>query len=347
MEKVIRLMIVMSVVCLLGVQLWAGESLTKVSYYPAWINHWENAGVLVAISDQTKFYQDAELKVSDYAGGPALNPIERMLNDHDISFATSYSWLVLMARINQGLDNLIVIATDFQSPALYLVTWFPIKEKKDLFGRTIEVWQGYEYPLLAYLGEDKQKVNICYQGASMEPFLLKQVDGAHAMIYNELLTVLHEYGFNNLEEYYAAEKKPFYVYSFGELDPEIAWEENSLITTKDTLYKYPEIVQRFVSATYQGWRWVMTHDAEKIVDIMLVFNNSLDRSHEIASGIEINKLMVNENTELYGLGYINPDSWISMANKLFEAGVLDKMPTVAELMDIYSPIPSGVFPAKK
>ena len=334
---------------------WGGlaNGLIEVHYYPAWINHWEDAGPLVA--KYLGFYEEVGLDVTIFPGGPDLNPLVRMLNDRTIAFATSYNWLVLIARIEQGVP-FKVIATDFQDPALHLVSWIPIKEPADLAGKIIEVWPGYEHPLLCFLGKDRyyypvyggspgrNKAIIQNQGASMERFLAKQVDASHAMVYNELLTVIHALGFKTLKEFWLSEDKPFYVYRFEELDPDLAWDENSLVTTEIILKEHPEVVRKFVMATYKGWQWVLRADPEEVFQILLTFNDALDKEHEIEGGMEINKLLVNLNTRKYGLGYIDPEPWQKMAERLYLAGFLSRMPTYQEIIQAYQWIPSGIFP---
>ena len=344
-EKVSLVLLGLLVFGFMGV----GRELVEVHYYPAWIDHWENAGPLVAIA--LGFYEEVGLDVRDFPGGPELNPLERMVNDRAIAFATSYNWLVLKVRLEQEVP-LVVIATDFQNPALHLVSWLPIEKPSDLFGKRVEVWPGYDYPLRCFLGKEQDRVLIENQGAEMGRFFERRVDASHAMIYNELLTVLHHYGFEGIQAYYQAseetwaEKQRFYIYRFGELDEELAWDENSLVTTEDVFYNHPDVVQRFITATYRGWYWVMTHDPEKVFEILLQSNSTLieRKDLEIAGGIEINKLMINANTRHYGLGYMDPEPWVNMAERLFEAGLLERMPSVSEILALYHPVASGVFP---
>jgi len=331
----------------------AGENLVSISYYPAWINHWEDAGPLVA--KYLGFYEEAGLDVSIFPGGPDLNPLTRMLNDTNIAFATSYNWLVLIARIDQKVP-LKVIATDFQDPALHLISWEEITSPQDLYGKIVEVWPGYEYPLLCYLGEGHfyypvygtspgpEKAIVQNQGGSMERFLAHQVTASHAMIYNELITVIHALGFDTLEEYWQTEEKPFYTYRFGDLDSGLAWDENSLVTTESTLRDHFDVVEAFVSATYRGWYWVLTHNPQEVFEILLTYNSSLEREHEIPGGLEINKLLVNENTREHGLGYIDTSTWLPMAHRLYGAGLISRMLTEEEVRAAYQWVPSGVFP---
>jgi NitT/TauT family transport system substrate-binding protein len=337
-----KALIILSVFVLTIGALSFAKDVTSVNYYPAWFDHWENAGPLVAITEG--IYEDFGLQVSDFPGGPKLDPITRMLDDRKISFCTSYSWIALVAYIEQGFDNLRVISTDFQDSALYLVTWFPVRSKEDLFGKKIECWINYQYPLFAYLGEDYEKINFFPQEGTMERFLSKQVDGSHAMIYNELLTLLDEFDIPSLDSYYAMEDKPFYIYKYSELDPTIAWGENSLITTRETISEHPSVVQDFVTATYAGWKWVMKEDPDKVVDIILIYNDLLDRSREIVGGKKINQLMVNDNTREYGLGYIDISTWTDMGERLYEAGLISRMPTAEDILNFYHPVASGVFP---
>lgn len=340
------------VLALLGVMLMAGqaEDLVEVSFYPAWIDHWENGGALVAV-DQA-FYEEVGLKVKDLPGGPGLNPLNRMLNDNKIAFATYYDWFVLKANMERGVD-LAVVATDFQRPALHLVSHFPIKSKEDLFGKKVEVWTGYDFPLRTFLGQDQKKVDILNQGASMERFFDGQVDASSAMIYNELILVFRHYGIGienyspDKTEYETNTGDKIYVYRYGQLNPNLAWNENSLVTERKTLEEHPEVVKKFVHATYKGWRWTMTHSPDEVVEILLRFNSSLDASHEKAGGQKIEGIMIDANVCEYGLGYVDFTAWKPMAEMLYKAGLLESKPTSEDIWSSHYYIPSLVFPPEE
>lgn len=362
-KKALILLLAVGVLTLGPMISTTAESLTEVVYFPAWIDHWENAGPLVAI--EKRFYEEEGLKVVDKPGGPGLNPLNRMLSSKKIAFATYYDEFVFKAREERGVD-LKVVATDFQSPALHLISWAPIDSKEDLFDKKVEVWPGYDYPLRSFLGKDQDKVEILNQGGSMERFLAKQVNASSAMIYNELILVLNRLGVGienykpdkvkytvNLDEKTDSRYKKiesgdhFYVYRYGQLDPDLTWNENSLVTTTKTLQKHPEVIKGFVHATYKGWRWAMTHDPQEVAEILTKFNSSLDPDHEIAGGKQIDKIMIDKNVCEYGLGYLDFTAWKPMVEKMFKAGLLKEEPTEKEIWSSFHYIPSKVFPPKE
>lgn len=351
-----KLLVVLLMVSLMSVAVLAGD-LVKMHFYEPWYAHWESAGPIVA--KHLGFFEEEGLDVELIEGGPGLNPIMRMKADKTLSVATGYVWVALMIKIEENAP-LKVISTDFQDPALRLVTHEPIQEKEDLFGKLVEVWQLYEHPLLCYLGQEHyhwpayqvitkpgpDKVTVDSQGGSMQRFLDGQVDGSHAMIYNELLTLREAYGFQTMEDYWGVpdQEKPFYVYRFEDLDPELAWPENSLVVDGTELDENPEAFAAFVRAYYRGWLWTLTHPAEEVLAMVLAENANLDPEREMAGGKKINELLVTESTRQHGLGYLDPVSWESIGQRMYKAGLISRPPTAKDLMELYQPIPSGVFP---
>jgi hypothetical protein len=53
-------------------------------------------------------------------------------------------------------------------------------------------------------------------------------------------------------------------------------------------------------------------------------------------------LMITADTKKSGLGYILPKKWENVANNMFNAGLLDKMPDVKKVYT--EKFPSGVVP---
>jgi len=293
------------------------------------------------------FYEELGLEVKAFPGGPGINPLRRVLNDKKPSFGGYYNWFVLQIRQRMSVD-LRVVATDFQSPALHLVSWIPINKPEDILNEVVEVWPGYGYPLKTFLGKERKKKLIKNQPGNVKQFFLKRRTATHAMVYNELLDVKKHFDLDEIKpdknEYKTKDGEYIYIYRYGQLDPALAWDENSLVTQGKTIENSPGLVKKFVNATYKGWKWAMTHDADKVVDILLQYNDGLEREKEKTGGKRIHEIMIDKNTCEHGLGYINPKPWPDMSKTLFEAGLIDSMPSEKEIKAAYHYVPSDVYP---
>lgn len=339
------------------------EELTEVWYFPAWWWHWEDAAVPVGIEEGV--FEKHGIKIMNPergAGGPGKPVIRRMLTAPGISFCTHYSWYALKGRVDRGWP-VKVIATSFQDPALRLVSWSPIEQKSDLYGKKAEVWPTYEYPLETYLGEKhlvhkqaptEKKAKVSRGQQTVNRFTTHQMDASHAMIYNELLQLQEIYGIDQIvpgkNKYKTNNGENLYVYKYSELNPKLAWDENSIITKTETLKKHPGVVDRFLEAYYESWKLVMQMNPEKVMEILTMrkYNERLKDywSREKRGGKKVNDLLVNKNTCEYGLGYVDPTTWPEMADILYKAGKLENKPTEAQLWSTYEYRPIGVFPPK-
>ncbi|MBK9923652.1 MAG: ABC transporter substrate-binding protein [Anaerolineales bacterium] len=83
----------------------------------------------------------------------------------------------------------------------------------------------------------------------------------------------------------------------------------------------PDLVQRFVDATFKGWNYVFDHRSEAI-DIMMNKFPELDRN-KITSELDLLiPLILTDTTEEYGLGYSVDTRWEDTINILFDQNVI-------------------------
>ncbi|MER3460893.1 MAG: thiamine biosynthesis protein [candidate division GAL15 bacterium] len=291
----------------------------KVSVIEAWYIHNESMGDPIAV--ERGFYGD--LRVEVIAGGPGLSPIDRTMakaRAGEIVFGVDYPQNILEARERQRLP-LVVVGHDFQKSAMRIVCWSPKRSAADFRGR-FATWIGYDKPIKAVVGRNWQRhiqvVNQQGDPATMGGWLAKQYDCASAMIYNELLVIQRLAREGRIKDRY-------YVYSYPRFG--VDWPENVLFTTEEIVAKYPQVVQRFVTARYRGFAWGFAN-REAAADILLKYNKNLDRRHEIEGMEAIHSIMVTPYSRQHGLGAVDPAAWDRLGRDLLRAGFYAQPPNV-------------------
>lgn len=296
--------------------------------YEAWLIHMESAGGWVAVDKG--FY--GKVKVKEVQGGPGISPIQKVVaavRAGYIAFGNDYPENIIRAREKEGMD-LVAISVDFQTSAMRIISWIPIKSAKDIKG-DFGIWTGYDAKAKCAVGKGWEKqFTIQNQGGDIKPWLMGTWPLASAMTYNELIIAQRE-----------TKKmgKTFYTIDYKDLG--IDWMDNVLFTTEEIIKKYPEVVQAVVTGRYKGFLWALENPKETF-EILKKINEGLDFAPEMDAVAPLKALMITADTKKYGLGYINPKKWEHVAKDMFKAGLLEKMPDVKKVYT--EKFPSGIMP---
>jgi len=296
--------------------------------HEAWFVHMESAGGWVAMDKG--FY--GKVKVKEVQGGPGISPIQKVVaavRAGNIAFGNDYPENIIRAREKEGID-LVVVSVDFQTSAMRIISWKPIKSAKDIKG-DFGIWIGYDAKVKCAVGKDWEKqFTIQNQGGDIKPWLAGTWPIASAMTYNELITAQREM---------KKMGKTFYTVDYKDLG--IDWMDNVLFTTEEIIKKHPDVVQAVVTGRYKGFQWALQNPKETF-DILKKFNEGLDLAHEMDAVAPMKALMITADTKKNGLGYIQPKKWENVAKDISKAGLLDKIPDVKKVYT--DKFPSGVVP---
>ena len=300
---------------MLAFPLWAVAQEAVV--HEAWFVHMESAGGWVGV--EKGLY--GKVKVNEVQGGPGISPIQKVVaavRAGKIAFGNDYPENIIRAREKEGVD-LVAVSVDFQTSAMRIISWNPIKSAKDIKGN-FGIWIGYDAKAKCAVGKGWEKqFTIQNQGGDIKPWLVGQWPLASAMIYNELITAQRE-----------TKKmgKTFHTTDYKDLG--IDWMDNVLFTTEEIVKKYPDVVQAVVAGRYQGFKWALENPKETF-EIMRKINDGLDLSHEMDAVGPMKSLLVTADTKKSGMGFIQPKKWENIGRDLFKAGLLDKMPEVKKV----------------
>ena len=296
--------------------------------YEAWLAHMESVGGWVAAEQGL----NGKVKVKEIQGGSGISPIHQVavaVRGGGIAFGNDYPENILLAREKEGID-LVAVSVDFQSSAMRIISWKPIKSAKEIRG-VFGIWAGYDAKAKCAVGKNwEEQFLIRNQGVDIKPWLAGNWTLASAMTYNELITAQREV---------KKMGKTFYTIDYKDLG--IDWMDNVLFTTEEIIKKYPAVVQAVVTGRYRGFRWALENPKEAF-EILKKTNEGLDYAHEMDAVSPLKALMITPDTRKMGLGYINSKKWEKVAQDMVKGGLLDKMPDVKKAYT--EKFPSGVLP---
>jgi NitT/TauT family transport system substrate-binding protein len=296
--------------------------------HEAWFVHMESAGGWVAMDKG--FY--GKVKVKEVQGGPGISPIQKVVaavRAGNIAFGNDYPENIIRAREKEGVD-LVAVSVDFQTSAMRIISWKPIKSAKEIKG-DFGIWIGYDAKAKCAVGKGWEKqFTVQNQGGDIKPWLAGTWPNASAMTYNELITAQREV--KKME-------KRFYTTDYKDLG--IDWMDNVLFTTEEIIKKYPEVVQAVVTGRYKGFEWALGNSKETF-ELLKKINEGLDLAHEMDAVAPMKALMITPDTKKNGFGYILPKKWENVARDMFKAGLLEKMPDVKKFYT--EKFTSGVVP---
>lgn len=300
----------------------------EIIVHEAWFAHMESAGGWVA-ADKGLF---GKIKVREVQGGTSISPIQEVVaavKAGNIAFGNDYPENIIRAREKEGID-LIAVSVDFQTSAMRIISWKPIKSAKDIKG-DFGIWIGYDAKAKSTVGKGWEKqFSTQNQGGDIKPWLFGNWSLASAMTYNELIAAQREM---------KKMGKTFYTIDYKDLG--IDWMDNVLFTTEEIIKKYPDAVQAVVAGRYKGFRWAFENPRETF-EILKKIDEGLEFGQEMDAVSPMKALMITSETKKYGLGYIEPKRWERVARDMFKAGLLERMPDVRKVYT--EKFPSGVMP---
>jgi NitT/TauT family transport system substrate-binding protein len=299
-----------------------------VMVHEAWFVHMDSAGGWVAMDKA--FY--GKVNVQEVQGGPGISPIQKVVAEvraGNIAFGNDYPENIIRAREKEGID-LVALSVDFQTSAMRIISWKPIRSAKDIKG-DMSIWIGYDAKAKCAVGKGWEKqLTIQSQGGDIKPWLAGLWPIASAMTYNELIAAQREM---------KRMGKMFYTVDYRDLG--IDWMDNVLFTTEEIIKKYPEVVQAVVTGRYKGFQWALENPKETF-EILKNIHEGFDFAHEMDAVAPMKALMITSDTRKKGFGYVLPKKWENVARDMFKAGLLDRMPDVKR---VYTErFPSGVMP---
>jgi len=301
-------------VVVLLIVLWAilstdggNSGLERVVVRLKWLHQAQFAGFYVA--DKKNLYRDVGMKVTIHPGGVDF-PAIQMISAGNEHFGVTGADQILIAR-EKGVP-VVAIAAIYRRNPLVL---FSLKEKgitkpSDLEGRKVGVKLGGNEELtyralVRKTGIDASKITEVPVKYDMSPLFSGTVDVWPGYVINEPVV---------------AEEKGYEVNIIWPSDYGVNMYADTLFTTERMIRENPELVQRFVKASLEGWEYAATHQDEA-VRYTLTYSDKLRIEHEAAMMAASLQLLKPDDSPI---GTMDRKVWEQMQKLLLENGFLKK-----------------------
>src|ERR1017187_396608 len=277
-----------------------GKGYEKVSLRLQWIHQAQFAGFYVA--KEKGFYREQNIDLTIRPGGIGFNvPTLVALEKEDFGIWVADQVLSSFDREKMPIRAIGTVYS--RSLAGFMVRESSgILTPKDFVGKTVGVLHGFDtesifLELLDRFHVDRSSIKEYPATYNIVPFLHGDVDVWPAYVINEPLSAKE----NHVE--------------VRVLDPDefgVHFYSDTLVVNEATLRNKSSLVERFLEASERGWRSALSH-TDEAVDIVLRFDPSLNRGHELAM---LNALApyIRSTDPLFGM---DPKVWESMAEVLY------------------------------
>ena len=261
-----------------------------------WAYQAQFSGYLVA--KEKGFYKEQGLDVNIQPAGPDLKPYSTVASGSD-DIGIGIISQVITARSN-GVP-IVAVSQMFQdSPNRFVIkSQNRIDSLQQLKGKKVGLWLGGdEIEFIAMLksqGMSMRDIDVIPQKFSVAPFLQDEYVCSQVMVYNELNQIQNQ-GYDG-DKLQIISPKDYNSAVLGDL----------IFTSEKYLKDHEDLIQKFLTATYQGWKYTFEHPDEAI-DIVLKYNPELKRDEQKQQLMAVLSLINTGSTTTEGLGFINqPD----------------------------------------
>ena len=272
-----------------------------------WVPQAEHGGYFQAIAKG--YYAEQDIELTIIPGGPSVNTKAMLMSDQvefniggsagalnyakqDLPFRAVAAFFqktpqVLMSHPNVGIDH----PSDFKGKTIFLSNfgrlsfWGFIKNKYNLSDDQLESYNFNSQPFI----DDPQSIQQGY--LSSEPFAIKKAAG-----FDPVVHLLADHGFS--------------AYA------------NTIEASDKLIVENPDLINRFISASRQGWEDFLTNDPQPAFDLIQELNPDMPSDKlAYAHGKMIEYNIVTGGGEK--IGSMSANRWKEFYEMSLELGIYD------------------------
>ncbi len=297
-----------------GPQQEAKKPPDEVTAQLKWIHQAQFAGMYAA--EQKGFYAEENIDVTLKPGGVDIPP-NKVIADliaGETSFAIVGGEQLLTARSQGG--PVVAIAVIFQKNLYVYVSLKSsgIERPQDLVGKKVMVspqGEPLHQALLYKLGIDPGAIEHIPYKFDITPLTTGQID-VHQSYRMSLALQLEEAGY---------ELDFIWMDDYG-----IRLYADTIITTEQLVQQNPELVERFLRATLEGWRYAV-ENADEAADLVLQYDATVDADYQTRM-MEVQIPLI--HTGEVEIGWIDGIVWEAMHQMFLDSGVVTQPINVTE-----------------
>jgi NitT/TauT family transport system substrate-binding protein len=286
------------------------KSPDKISFIPHWLPQSQFAGYYAAY--ELGIYKKYNIDLTILLGGPQ-NPSPEVFRKKEADFASM--WLTNGIHMRAEGYKIINIGQILRKSAFMLVAKKSsgIREPKDMNGKKVGLWDGFKIRPMQFFKKYNLKVVPVTLGGTMNLFLLDGIHVTSAMWYNEYHNIINA-GLNEDE-----------LVTFFFSDHGMNFPEEGIYVYEDFYKKNPDLCNRFVKASLEGWLWCFNNE-DKAVEIvtryMKAANVGVNKSHQDWMLSVFKDLMLVDNNRIDTK--LSEKDFEFVVESLKESGIIEK-----------------------
>ena len=292
----------------LGIALTPAKAADKVTFLTSWYAQAEHGGFYQAKA--TGLYEKANLDVTIKMGGPQVNGLQLLLaGEADIMMGYDFQ---VLTSLSKGIP-VVTIAASFQKDLQGLMTHDHVKGLDDLKDKTILVATPGRSSWWPWL-----RRKFGYSDAQTQPYTFNLQP-----FFNDKNVVQQSYP--SSEPFQALQKGvpvKFFLFADNGYPP----YGTTMVTTTKLVAERPDVAQRFVRATIEGWKSYLKGNPAP-ANALIKADNPKMSDEQIAFGIKrLNELEVADggDAKTMGIGIITEARWKASYELMVNEGLLPK-----------------------
>jgi len=282
------------------------NELQEITVKLKWLHQAQFAGNYVAV--EKGFYANEKLKVNLGPFSFEDPTIDSVVNGTAVFGITGADELILARSKGLTLKAFAVIYK-INPVCAYSLKESGITNPPDFIGKNIGLERGTNVEILYYammgkLDINRSQINELTIGYDATELLNGITDVSTGYLINEPHQVI-EAGY---------EVNTILMADYG-----VNIYADVLFATEDTINNNPELVEKFLRATLEGWQYAIDHNGEAI-DIVLEYVTNGSRSHEMHM---LNSSIPLIQTGETPIGWMKKDEWMQAQDILLEQNITD------------------------
>jgi signal transduction histidine kinase len=295
----------------------SARSLDHVRLQLKWTHQFQFAGYYAAI--EQGYYRKAGLDVELLEAQFGVDPVTTVLNG-DAEFGVGTSNLLLDRSRGKPV---VVLGVIYQHSPLIIMARSDagISDIDDLVGKPMMI-APEEKDVYAYFkneGVDPAKLTVLPHSFNLKDFTDGHIAAMTAYSTDEP-DRLRKMGIRFLE--------------FSPREGGVDFYGDNLFTSEEQIRDHPDRVRAFRAASFQGWSYALSHQAEIVDLIEKKYNRGLQRDHLLFEAQQTERLM---HPDLIEVGYMNPGRWQHIEDTFEEQHLLSTPIDLKQF--IYDPNP--------